>query len=58
MRAYEGGKRAREKLWSRTPPYYEEKEIVDGRRVDITEDLNKLWLAGYDNQPQKEVSAS
>lgn len=46
--AYERGKTSRERGGIRVAPFYEEKEIRDGRSVNITDELDRFWYAGYD----------
>jgi hypothetical protein len=52
--AYTSGQNGRKKSALRVAPYYEEKEIRDGRRVDITDVLDEFWYAGYDGLPMPE----
>lgn len=49
--AYGRGKRDRNGGSMRITPYYEEKEIRDGRSVDVTDELDEFWYAGYDGLP-------
>jgi hypothetical protein len=49
--AYEQGKKAKKDRRTRVTPFYEEKAVVGGRKVDITRELDAAWLAGYDNEP-------
>ena len=46
--AKKAGKKAAKQGFARVSPYYEVKENVDGRRVDVTGQLTKAWLEGYD----------
>jgi hypothetical protein len=46
--AHEMGRNARRKGAQRISPFYEEHQTVAGRRVDITEALDKAWFSGYD----------
>jgi len=50
IRAYEVGKKAREKNLIRVSPYYDEIAIINGQRVDITDKLSKAWLEGFDGK--------
>jgi hypothetical protein len=50
-RAYKAGKTAREKGLMRVSPYYEVREIRDGRRVDVTSELDRCFFEGYDGVP-------
>jgi len=52
--AYALGKVAREKFRMRVSPFYEEREIRDGRRVDVTAERDRFWYAGYDGLPMPE----
>lgn len=49
--AYEAGKDAHSKNRMRVSPFYEEREIRDGRRVDVTAERDRFWYAGYDGLP-------
>lgn len=58
--AYEAGKIAREKSLMRVTPFYEEREIRDGRKVDVTAERDRFWFAGYDGlaMPQEIEAAA
>jgi len=48
--AYFYGKRAKKKGWLRVSPFYEVREIRNGRREDITAELDAAFFKGYDEQ--------
>jgi hypothetical protein len=52
--AYTSGQKGRKKGALRVAPYYEEKQIIDGHSVDITDVLDEFWYAGYDGLPMPE----
>lgn len=50
--AYLAGKESRRKGHHRVSPYYNEKEKRDGRWVDVTDERDMHWFAGYDGVPE------
>jgi len=46
--AFDSGKKAQAKGAMRVSPFDEVKEVIDGRRVDVTDQLDQAWFAGYD----------
>jgi hypothetical protein len=48
--AHKQGQIAKEKGRMRISPFYEEKAVVDGKRVDVTASLEAAWLAGFDGK--------
>jgi hypothetical protein len=48
--AYEIGKLARAAQRMRVSPFYNERCIIAGKRVDVTPMLDAFFLAGYDGQ--------
>jgi len=56
-RAYESGKVLRAKGRLRVSPFYEEREIVNGRKIDVTDQLDRYFFAGFDGQPMPELAS-
>ena len=50
--AWHAGKVAREKRLAPVSPFYQVSIVRDGRRVDITCELERAWLAGYSGEPE------
>lgn len=60
--AYLHGVDSRENARMRVSPFYNERVLIGGKRIDITPMLDTFWLAGYDGeaypeQPKNEVTA-
>jgi hypothetical protein len=60
--AYLHGIASRENARMRVSPFYNERVLIGGKRIDITAMLDTFWLAGYDGetypeQPKDEVTA-
>jgi len=52
--AYEMGQEARTSLGLRVSPFYGERVLIRGRRVDITPLLDTFFFAGFDGEPYPE----
>ena len=50
QQAYETGKWAKENFRTRVSPFYRERAMIRGKRIDITPLLDKFWYAGYDGE--------
>ena len=48
--AFDAGVLDRERGRLRVSPYYNERVMIQGKRLDITSLLNTAWLAGYDGE--------
>lgn len=60
--AYLHGIASRENARMRVSPFYNERVLIGGKRIDITLMLDVFWFAGYDGeaypeQPKDEVTA-
>jgi len=53
--AYERGRESAHYGFMRVSPFYGEKVLIRGKRVDITLMLNMFWYAGFDGEPYPEV---
>lgn len=53
--AFEGGKEAAHYGFMRVSPFYDEKVLIRGKRIDITPMLHMFWLAGFDGEPYPEI---
>jgi hypothetical protein len=49
--AYNHGVLSRENSRMRVSPFYDERVLIRGKRIDITPMLESFWLAGYDGEP-------
>ena len=54
--AFEMGRVARECMQVRVSPFYEERVLMKGRRIDITPMLDAFFFAGYDGEPYPDIS--
>ncbi len=52
--AYEMGKEAKWALGLRVSPFYNERVLIRGQRVDITPLLDTFFFAGFDGEPYPE----
>jgi hypothetical protein len=52
--AYEMGVEARGALGIRVSPFYNERVLIKGRRLDITPLLDTFFFAGFDGEPYPE----
>lgn len=48
--AYERGKDAAHYGFQRVSPFYNDRVVIGGKRVDITPMLDTFWLAGFDGE--------
>jgi len=55
--AYERGREAAEYRWLRASPFYSERVLIGGKRIDITPLLDAFWYAGFDGEPYPDKSA-
>lgn len=49
--AYERGQQAAHFGFLRASPFYNERVLIRGKRIDITPLLDAFWLAGFDGEP-------
>jgi hypothetical protein len=49
--AYERGQESAHFGFLRASPFYSERVLIRGKRVDITPMLDAFWLAGFDGEP-------
>jgi hypothetical protein len=52
--AYNHGVLSRETSRMRVSPFYDERVLIRGKRIDITPMLESFWLAGYDGEAYPE----
>ena len=52
--AYDAGIEQRERIGIRATPFYNERVLIRGQRVDITTLLDAFFFAGYDGEPYPE----
>jgi hypothetical protein len=52
--AYNHGNLSRENARMRVSPFYEERVMIGGKRIDVTIMLDIFWLAGYDGEAYPE----
>lgn len=52
--AYEMGQEAKAVLGIRVSPFYEQRVLIRGRRIDITPMLDTFFFAGFDGEPYPE----
>lgn len=52
--AYNHGALSRDNARMRVSPFYNERVLIGGKRIDITALLETFWLAGYDGEPYPE----
>ncbi len=53
--AYERGRESAHFGFMRVSPFYDERVLIRGKRVDITPMLHYFWLAGFDGEPYPEL---
>ena len=49
--AYERGQKSAYYGFLRASPFYNERVLIQGKRIDITPMLDAFWLAGFDGEP-------
>lgn len=49
--AYERGRDSAHYAMQRVSPFYNERVLIAGKRVDITPMLDAFWYAGFDGEP-------
>ena len=52
--AYDAGIEQRERFGLRVSPFYNDRVLIRGQRVDITELLDAFFYAGFDGEPYPE----